>query len=102
LLSLDEAAAAARQNGIDMRMIELRFESGEHFGFTSSIENNLWRAPNGRVYVTLQELGLRGRADAVNTIAHELNHIREFMQSGTMFNEDAAIRAGNLAGEYLR
>lgn len=102
LISLDGAAAAASRNGIDMRMIQLRFESGEHFGFTSTMGSRLWRAPNGRVYVTLQELGLRSPADAVNTIGHELNHIREFLRNGTMFNEDAAIRAGNLAEEFLR
>jgi hypothetical protein len=85
-----------------MRMIELRFESGEHFGFTSKMGSRLWRAPNGRVYVTLQELGLRSLGDAVNTIGHELNHIREFLRHGTMLNEDAAIRADNLAEEFLK
>jgi hypothetical protein len=62
-----------------------------------------FRAANGRFVVTLTDRGLATEADAVNTIAHELNHLREAMRTGMpIVEEGPAIRSGNLAEEFFR
>jgi hypothetical protein len=48
--------------------------------------------------VTLTDLGLNSAEHAVNTMAHELNHIRESLLIGTLpMSEDPAIAAGDMA-----
>lgn len=42
--------------------------------------------------------GFSATEGAVNTIAHELNHLRESMRTGTFpVSEDPAMAAGNMA-----
>lgn len=105
LISLDHAALAAKRNGIDMRMIELRTGSGVDFGCVTTVgmkNPKLLRAPNGKIVVTLEELGLRSEQDAVNTIAHEMHHIRRFFKKGNMDNEDTAAIVGELAELFFK
>ena len=67
--------------------MDLNYEVGQprQYGFTSyNGAGRLIRGGNGRFQVTLTNLGLRSEADAVNTIAHELNHKRESMRTGQM------------------
>ena len=107
-IGLNDAAKAATKNGIDMRSIELAYEpgSGRTFGFISQTgSGNLVRGESGKFVVTLTDTGLATRADAVNTIAHEVNHIREILRGprGTFVdNEAAANLAGDTAERYLR
>lgn len=105
-ISLDQARAAAERNGIDTRIMNIGYEVGSpnQFGFTSyNGAGRLIRGSDGRFQVTLTNLGLRSEADAVNTIGHELNHIRESMRTGQMPPFEApAIRSGNLAEEFFR
>ena len=104
-ISLEQAAAAASRNGIDMRMMQLAHEAGgPGYGFTSyTMSGAPFRAGNGGFLVTLTDRGLASEADAVNTIAHELNHLREAMRTGMpIVEEGPAIRSGNLAEEFFR
>ncbi len=62
-----------------------------------------FRAANCQFVVTLTDQGLASEADAVNTIAHELNHLREAIRKGmSIVEEGPAIRPGNLAEEFFR
>jgi hypothetical protein len=112
-ISLDDAREAASRNGIDMRAIELRHEGGhppDRYGFMSQTGGGeIFRAPNGRFEVTLTDSGLASRPDAVNTIAHEVNHIREILHNGgtggrgyMIDSEAPATRAGDLAEQHYR
>lgn len=104
-ISLEQAASAASRNGIDVRMMQLAHEAGgPGYGFTSyTMSGAPFRAANGRFLVTLTDRGLASEADAVNTIAHELNHLREAMRTGMpIVEEGPAIRSGNLAEEFFR
>lgn len=104
-ISLEQAASAASRNGIDMRMMQLAHEAGgPGYGFTSyTVSGAPFRAANGRFVLTLTDRGLATEADAVNTIAHELNHLREAMRTGMpIVEEGPAIRSGNLAEEFFR
>lgn len=102
-MTLAEARAAALKCGIDMRMFELRFESGPHYGYISQTgSGSLVRGQTGRILLTLQEAGLASKRDAVETIAHELNHVRAILKIGAVSSETAAEVSARQAGRYLR
>lgn len=51
----------------------------------------------------MYDAGLASEQDAVNTIAHELNHIREVMATGKWpAREGHATGSGNAAQQYFR
>ena len=93
----------------DMRSIQLAHEAGAPphlYGFTSQTGTGaVVRAPNGQFVVTLTDAGLSSPHAAVNTIAHELNHIREILKQGPghfIKDEGAANLAGDLAELFYR
>ena len=92
-----------------MRKFELQYEAGAKLGdyaFTSqSGAGRIIRAPNGRFVLTLTDSGLTREGAAVNSIAHELNHVREILRGplGTFVEDEGpAIQAGNKAEQFLR
>lgn len=89
-----------------MRMFRLEYEGGQpltNFGFTSYTgSGSAIRAADGRFVLTLTDAGLSSERAAVNTIAHELNHIRESLRGGLIADHGPANIAGNLAEEYFR
>jgi hypothetical protein len=108
-ISLEQAAAAASRNGIDMRVFQLEYEAGAKatdYAFTSQNgAGDILRAENGRFILTLTDPGLTSEEDAVNSIAHELNHVREILGGppGTFIeDESSATNAGYLAQRYFR
>lgn len=66
-ISLAEAAAAAERNGIDMRLLQMRYEPGsEAFGQTSyTLSGKLVRTGIGRIRLTPKDPALRSEIDAV-------------------------------------
>ncbi len=102
-MTLEEARKAASRQGIDMRMFELQFEPGPYYGYISQTGSGaLVRAQNGRIILTLQEAGLVSERDAVETIAHELNHVRRIMKTGTVSPESEAEISAKQAGRYFK
>jgi len=90
-ITLEEASRAASRAGIDMRMFELRFEPGPYYGYISQTGSGaLVRGQSGRILLTLQEAGLASERDAVETIAHELNHVRAILKTGSVSSESVA------------
>jgi RHS repeat-associated protein len=108
-ITLAEARAAATGNGIDMRAFELVYEPGmpiDKFGYMSQNgAGDIIRAANGRYSVTLGDSSLASPEAAVNTIAHELNHIREVQRLGPghfVDSEDPARFAGDMAELFYK
>ncbi|MEM7765591.1 MAG: FG-GAP-like repeat-containing protein [Pseudomonadota bacterium] len=102
-ISLEEAEAVARRNGIDTRQFKLEYEDGPHFGFMSQLgDGSVFRAADGRFVITLQNAGLENARAALETIAHELNHIRGVLKTGQPTTEDVAEAAGKAAGKFGR
>ena len=107
-VSLKGAAEAASRNGIDMRMIELRYIkkpwTAGLFGsmFRVGGSNLLFRGQTGKIVVGLTRKALSSPQAAVNTIAHELNHIRGVLKNGIPTGEDAANFAGDMAERYFK
>jgi len=102
-ITLAEAEAAARAAGIDMRMFQLAYEAGPHYGFISQTgAGALVRAADGRIVLTLQDAGLNSTRAAVETIAHELNHVRGILRTGLATDEAAAEAAARAAGQFSR
>jgi RHS repeat-associated protein len=106
-ISLEQAAAAASRQGIDMRMFELAYEapgtSGyvEAFGYISQTgAGNLVRGGSGRFLLTLQDAGLASELNAIETIAHELSHVRAIL-GGNVVDEVLAEQAAKMAGRYF-
>lgn len=109
-LSLAEAEQAAIKNGIDMRMFKLEYRPGNQvdFGSVSTRVNlatgeptALVQAADGRIVLNLYDEELRSEKDAVENIAHELNHVRTFQRTGR-FSEIAAEAAAEKAGQNLK
>jgi hypothetical protein len=103
-VSLEEARTAALRNGIDIRMFELRCaghaKAGDYAFTSQSGTGEIVRAANGRFVLTLTDSGLASEADAVNSIAHELNHVREILRGppGAFVEDEGPARlAGDLA-----
>ena len=110
-ISLDEAVAAAERNGIDTRMFKLEYGGSDprYFGNTSFTPTDLTfqsfkivRAPDGRAIITLYDKGLTSEQAAVETIAHEINHIRGVFKTGMYTSEAAAEAAAEAAGRHLK
>ena len=57
---------------------------------------------DGRILITLQDRGLASERDAVETIAHEINHIRGILKTGILSEESAAENAAEKAREFFR
>jgi hypothetical protein len=105
MITLAEAQAAAGRNGIDTRVFELEHDpSGLGYGHISYTGSGRpVRTVSGRIRLRLTDAALESELDAVQTIAHELHHIREGIRTGDVpLDEDAAERAARLAGRYLR
>jgi hypothetical protein len=103
-ITLDEAAAAAVRNGIDMRLFELVYDPGG-LGFGSisvSGAGRLVRSSSGRIRLRLTDLALQSELDAVQTVAHELNHVRGCLRRGMVSDEADAEAAARRAGQYFR
>lgn len=110
-LTVDEARAAAQRNGIDTRSMNIQYggagrEGSTDFGSTGlTWAGPLLRGPSGQFEVTLYDAGLASEENAVNTLAHELNHIRDVMRTGEWpdpEDEQIAREAGNTAQRYFR
>jgi hypothetical protein len=110
-ISLEQAESAATAHGIDMRMFKLEYEPGEQidFGGVSQYMNQttfaaygIKLAPDGRIRLTLWDKGLRTEADAVETISHELNHVRGYLKTGEMSSAASAEAAAETAARYRR
>ena len=86
--------------------MDLNYEPGApgQYGYTSyNGLGQLIRGANGRFQVTLTDQGLASEQDAVNTIGHELNHIRESLSTGTFpSGEGPANLSGELAELFFR
>jgi len=103
MILLQQAKAATSRQGIDMRVFELRFEHGFYYGYISQIgTGSLVRGESGRILLTLQESGLVSEGDAVETIAHELNHVRSILKTGFISSEATAETSAKQAGRYFR
>jgi hypothetical protein len=77
-------------------------QSGDYGSTRLTLAGPLFRGPTGQFVVTLHDAGLASEEDAVNTIAHELNHIREVMATGEWpAGEGPATAAGNTAEQYF-
>jgi hypothetical protein len=105
-ITLEQAAAAATRNGIDMRMFDLvSVADPRRFGFISTIGRDparLVRTATGRIQLSITDLGLQSERDAVETIAHELNHVRGVFNAGIQTTEDAAEIAAGWAGLFFK
>ena len=110
-ISVDEAVKAAEGHGIDMRMFDVRHDPDlpeEVYGFVSrSLDANfnpagIVRSADGRIVLTLGDSGLISTQAAVETISHELNHVRGFLSTGQMSSEAAAEAAAQTARPYIK
>ena len=63
------------------------------FGWTSVRDEKPVRDDRGRVTIKLTDEGLASLEKAVETVGHELHHIREFL-AGAGHDEEAAKAAG--------
>ncbi len=107
-ISLDQARAAAVRNGIDTRMFDFSLEPNHpEYGFDQygsmayDINFNLLRNPAGRFQMTLSGIGLRDELTAVQTIAHELKHVRGTLRGG-FAEEDIAESNTDVIAQYFR
>jgi len=86
-------------------MLDINYMKGDpgQYGATEYNGNGqLIRGPSGRFQVNLTDEGLASEQDAVNTIAHEVNHIRESLATGTFpADEGPATEAGNIAERHF-
>jgi hypothetical protein len=91
-------------------MFKLEYQPGEtvDYGGVSQRFNpntleagDLSRADDGRIRLTLYDKGLRSADDAVQTISHELNHVRGFMKTGEMSSEASAEAAAESAAPHI-
>jgi RHS repeat-associated protein len=110
-ITLEEAEAAAARNGIDMRMFKLEYEEGNTFDYGGVHQSmdmetgdlyGIKRAVDGRIRLTLFDKGLRSEGDAVETIAHELNHVRGYLKTGSMSSEASAEGAAEALSGHMR
>jgi len=108
-VSLQQAAAAAERKGIDMRLFELEYEAGNVLDFGAVHQRlnvrtaqpyGILRAPNGKIRLTLFDKWLRSELDAVQTISHELNHVRRFLKTGYMSSEASAEAVAEAASQF--
>lgn len=104
MISLSEAIAAAECNGIDMRLFELAYEAGDFgFGYISQTGGGaIIRGETGRIMLTLMDPGLRSGRDAVETIAHELNHVRSILRGEDVLEEGVAEISAQAVRRYFR
>ncbi len=62
---------------------------------------NLIRAADGRFVLTLTDSGLSSVRAAVETISHELNHVRGWLNTGVVSTEEAAEAAARAASPFI-
>ena len=66
-----------------MRMFELQYEArtkATDYAFTSQWgTGEIVTGASGRFVMTMTDSGLASMGDAVNSIAHEVNHVREIL-----------------------
>jgi hypothetical protein len=94
-----------------MRMFELKYEAcnTKDLGFVSQYMNpktfeptGLVRGEDGRIILTLHDKALSSSADLIETVSHELNHVRGYLKTGYMTAESIDERAAEMARQYLR
>ena len=80
-----------------------------YFGHTSFTPTDLTlesfkivRAPDGRAIINLYDNALTSLRAAVETIAHEINHIRGVFKTGAYTSEEAAEAAARAAGQHFK
>ncbi len=110
-LSIDDAYRLTREHGIDMRQFKLEYVAGNEYDFGSigryfnpkTMEpGNLVRTADGRIELRLFDKGLRSPQDLIETLSHELNHVREFYKTGVFSSESAAEAAAEAARPFIR
>jgi hypothetical protein len=103
--TLEEARAIAEQHGMDMRMFELKplERLGYEYGCVSvNGAGAIWRGATGKIVMGLSDLGLSSRQAIVETVAHELNHVRGWLKTGTFSPEASAEGAAEAARPFVR
>ena len=110
-LSIDDAYRLGREHGIDMRQFKLEYAPGNEYDFGSvgryfnpkTLEpGDIVRAADGRIELRLFDKGLRSPQDLIETLSHELNHVREFYKTGAFSPESAAEAAAEAARPFIR
>jgi len=90
-------------------LFELEYEAGNVLDFGAVHQRlnvrtaqpyGILRAPNGKIRLTLFDKWLRSELDAVQTISHELNHVRRFLKTGYMSSEASAEAAAEAASQF--
>jgi RHS repeat-associated protein len=93
-ISVEQARIAAERNGIDTRMFDIREGGASYVADKSKIfelsQGTLKRAADGRFVLELYDPGLASERTAVGSIAHEVNHVREYLRTGTWTDESEA------------
>lgn len=82
-ISLEQAAAAAERNGLDLSNVDLGYEApgaagqpAGGYGYSSFLgDGSPALSAAGRMQITLMDPALASEPDAVATIAHELAHL---------------------------
>lgn len=110
-LSIDDAYRLGREHGIDMRQFKLVYAPGNEYDFGSvgryfnprTLEpGDIVRAADGRIELRLFDKALRSPQDLIETLSHELNHVREFYKTGVFSSESAAEAAAEAARPFIR
>ncbi len=110
-LSVDDAYRLGREHGIDMRQFKLEYAPGNEYDFGSvgryfnpkTMEpGDLVRAGDGRIELRLFDKGLRSPQDLIETLSHELNHVREFYKTGVFSTETETEAEAAAAAEAAR
>jgi hypothetical protein len=92
-------------------MFKLKYESGNQhdWGYVSQYLDpktlepfGVYRSPDGRIELTLFDKGLRSQQDIVETISHELDHVRGFFKTGKMSSEMNAEAAAEAARPFIK
>lgn len=110
-LSMDDAYRLGREHGINMCQFKLEYAPGNEYDFGSigryfspkTLEpGDVLRAADGRIELRLFDKGLRSPQDLIETLSHELNHVREYYKSGVFSRESAAEAAAESARPFIR
>ncbi len=110
-LSIDDAYRLGHEHGIEMRQFKLIYAPGNEYDFGSvgryfnpkTLEpGDMVRVADGRIELRLFDKGLRSPQDLIETLSHELNHVREFYKSRVFSSESAAEAAAEAAKPFIR
>ncbi len=108
-ISIAQTREATERNGIDLRSVGLLYESPSAtgyrpgYGFTRlNFNETLARGADGRFQVYLQDPALVSELDAVQTIAHEITHVRAALAGGNVWDHAYGEVVAELAGRNFR